>query len=711
MSAIWRLIARQRSGLSRVRFGRVAALLVCALLLVALTATIAGAVERGNLTKYVRQDMSVHALIEQGDTVEFGFVPDGLNGAPQAAGSRLLWEVVDVFHPMGNATFLTLRLDGVKHLGWRPAYREETCVPYGTDPFDKWLDSEIAAWLNSSQVANSADSIDYSLASGGIEGYGFLQTAFNTVIIDSVLFPLDDNLRVSLPFRDSYGLMHIPNTILRDPGMSSAYSLQKWLGVDPMVRDLNIGEEGIVRPIIKVYINPGNPANPTWFTPTFWRAPIALDAPTIYSQPRSASYRIGAVPVPMAKVGAGIESEDVGVPCTADHQLLYQWYLRPADGTSPVPVNAETGTPIGSANPLPDATALKAGSDLQPGRYVYFCEVTHADGVKAPVSITTVDIVISIRKQQTAQVSCSDCHTSDVRKLHKEVAGGQAGFCNLCHQQAPQGWSGNDSFEVDERVPAQSISSFANFNISCGTSVAACHSGGGGPDDGKQWHGESMWTVYKKHDIAGPSITIGTPVDGSPVTKLYSEVRFFSPDNPPRIANSCGGGIYSVGCHAPNSIESNFYFGGANLMATHNDYAKAQGSGGIAKVATTKLGSAGCKACHAKDARPSAIAGCESCHKSSAGVYEGMSPSCFKPAAFRINQAADGRADLNPVAKAQLGLPTEISLDIQQLVGDLLGTTPESDPLQAGIVEAPPSELGAGTFPLGSLLGGNSPLP
>jgi hypothetical protein len=690
-------------------------LLLCIASLCIASCSIAGAADLGNLTSYLRArnleikqfGAAIDPFLEIGDTVTFGIVPAGLVKSELTAGQPLKWRVVaiesgtvvDGSATSEDAASLVLVLDEGS-LGIRPVNRFETCMPLQPLGNDPWTQSELSAWLNSS--ATGPNGIDFSLGNNSIEGFGLLETAFSSEII-AILLPVSDtpaDQTVVVPLATeflSWGIETPEATITRNAGIAP-YTLQALTGTQ--LSNLKVNETGRVVPVIRVNTATLESAANDYFESVSYKE--TLDVPTIYRQPVSVMTSISAraSQSELASVGAAVESMSIEEREAAPEHLKYQWYQLIEGASQPIPVDASTGlaTEDGQARPGSEAATLEGSLITEVGRYVFYCQIIHDDG-QARSGVNSAAIVISISASQEASLKCSDCHSSNIRTIHRGIEGREGGYCSVCHRRAPQGWA-------DNRIPEKG---FTDFNISCGLNDAECH----GSSASAPWHGEDL---QAEHAVSY-RVEVGDPASGKAVKKEYAQLKAAQGDPLFVAANSCSGGVYSTGCHALNSSESSFYFGAMNLMTVHNDYAKAQATGG-ALVRTKALGSSGCTVCHEMDRRPDPIKDrdCSSCHVKGNGSYfeqaatASNGSACFKPVSPKDTAAKKLAATATTSDKPQAAPPVSVSLAVQQLVGTLIGTPLEAEPLEAGVVAPATMVMPAGTFPLGSLLEGASPL-
>jgi len=672
---------------------RACAVVVCALLLVIAFGSTPAYAAYNSLTSVLRGG----GTLAIGDVVTFGVLPAGtVNALGRADGNLPLENISGNFGDYMPGTPLPWRvmasgggsavlvLAPGYDLGYRPANgtmdhptggpADKFYPPF--DQYEHWAGSELCAWLNSSQAASG---IDYSLDAGGVDGYGFLETAFSTEqqsvllpygttdwvsYLDSpVYFPI--NQRVVLPsmtdalawdyFNNYAGYMpNNRNWFLRTPGRYIPYELDFHNNVYPVpqIGSTNSRLDIAVRPVIRIDLNAD-----------FFKSPMSSKTPEpiIYGQPLSATHERDALAEPLtvlAEVGDNFVSTS----------LSYQWYC--VEG--------------GSGNPLLAGETSKEfipPTDT-PGRFIYVCEVM-ANSTLGPVSVLSAPVIVSVAIPQSAGLQCRDCHTTHVRKLHKDSE------CTTCHTQAPRDWAGT--------VPEDR---FINYQITCGLEESDCHGSG----SANLWHGEDVFDSHRVHN----KVRSGNNVSGAVQTDIEESSTF----------NSCGGGRFDRGCHVRDNGYSPFVFGNMNLMTAHNDYAKAQQAGST--QIQSGLEGPGCNACHTTlDTRPLAGTGitninCSTCHNGEPYTTFGLvgcegakaiillSADASSSAGSLTQQQADQQINAAPI--------TQISQHIQQLVGGLLGITSEEQPLEAGVLELPSPDLPRGFFPLGSLLGGSNPL-
>jgi hypothetical protein len=691
---------------------RVFVLFLCAALVWVLGSTLAfGATDIGNLTDYLRTRntnpaASALAQLAIDDTVTFGFAPAGLKDASYKTGDRLVWRVVAIEPGVGTSLdSITLALESGSQyskgksegLGLRPANRLETLPPFFVG-YDNWADSEVVAWLNSSPVGPNG--IDFSLATGGVEGFGFLETAFNPEIFGNVIVSFEKSTAeqlIVLPLVADFADwdLEVNDTSITRDFASTKYSLKSADG-----KDIKTGDTGFLYPVIKVNLTDIDDMEADWFASTNKRE--LLDAPTIFEQPLSKSFASGSRPASayLAKVDAAIESYAGTAEKNYNKEnLLYQWYKGTTSNRSKaVPVDAKTGQVLTAPSPSNDSATLAGSGITEVGRYVFFCDVIHVDGSET-VRVSSVDVVISISDSQSVnELKCSQCHSSNVRKLHQDIDNGQDGFCSLCHKKTPKSWDADalqDGFK----------DGFTDYYVSCGFEDVACHgSGEKAAGYGGEWHGEDVLAL---HDVVN-MVEVGDPDSGEAQLKDYVSLRDALDSKPLRVTNSCGGGVYGGGCHSLDSRDSRFYFGSMNLLTAHNDYATAQGS---TLVETDALGTAGCLACHDQEGGKPLVGiakTCDACHNKANGTYfEDSKLPCYKP--VRVGGSETAARTVGTPNQQKVQEPAQASLGIQRLIGGLLGEPANVRPLEAGVLSLPSPELNRGFFPVGSLLDGTSP--
>ena len=634
-------------------------------------------------------------VLEVGDVVSFGVVPAGLTDTKLEAGERLQWIVVALEEKADASAqhelIATLILDPSQSLGIRRINRLETLVPR-SDAYDKWAGSELAAWLNSSK--KGPNGIDYSLTSGGVSGYGFLETAFSNDVINYVIEGYDstDDLQVVVPTLEElvdWDLDVNAKTISRNPG-SGLYGLKA--GKNPEdSKEIAATGKGIVLPVIRVNLFEVSDESRDYHEEILDEFDPEL--PTIYSQPQSVSFSVealqGMAPTQaLAEVGAALASVDLDEQEQYyEDYLTYQWYQRTVGQPEGVPVDTEAGAAL-----LLEATGIEGA-----GRYVFFCEVIHEVEGKTSV-VRTVDIVVSVGEIQSATLTCSDCHSSNTRKWHTAFKDEDGGYCGTCHTQTSKDWS-------ETRYPEDG---FEGYKIGCGLGEARCH---------VEWHGED---VFAKHEVSH-EVVVGDPLTGEAVTKEYAQLRAKQKDAAPLVTNSCGGSVYGSACHAVGSQQSAFYFGSMNLLTAHNDYAKALtdiDESTDEDIYPEALGSSGCMACHepdggaplAKEREAGEKISCNTCHKAENGTYKAGNATlpCYV-AVPQKQQAADAPRRVTGQSVETTTTATQVSGLVRELTDDLLGVTPIAKPLEAGVSTPAPLELPKTSFPVGTLLDGTSP--
>jgi len=673
--------------------------LLCVLIWTA-GASSAYATDRGNLAEFLRGGNELTV----GDAVTFGVLPPNTGVEPKNAapgstdhlpipsafvpGTPIPWYVVEVGEDDGvNYAILLIARD--HDIGYRPANGFAGPYPLYAN-YRPWAGSELSAWLNSSRASNG---VDYSLETGGAGAYGvaaeygFLERAFSKEQQQLALLPygttemsifgmeFDVDQKIVLLSEDdvySWGLF-LDNQYpadrkwsVRDPldSVSGNFYTQGY-GFRPSAGGLlnfsfsRSDEDIAVRPLIRINLD----------AEVFENAWGKADQPIIIEQPKSATYALGDS-IEDLKVDARVE--DTGTI------LSYQWYRE--DGSL-----------------IEDATDPEFTPDVEPGetgRFVYYCEVTNGNSDPA----RTIEAIISISGKQDAQLPCSDCHSSNVRKWHTGFNRGE-GYCTTCHGNAPEDWSDNDYPE----------DGFEGYLIGCGLGDNNCH----GADSDQEWHGEDILTLHN---------TVNEVIEVDPETGVakYPEVKL------PIGINSCGGNEGDLQCHVRNSVDSPFSFGSMNLLTAHNDYAKAQESES-SLVATEALGKSGCLACHETDGKKPIIAEgnepvtCATCHQegdnSAPNASYELSTQAGNPLHYKPSKAASDnlggsgtRTGVMPATPSQQTIvePVEASLGVQHLVNGLLGTTSNVEPLEAGVVEPPAPQLPRGSFPVGSILEGSN---
>jgi len=621
-----------------------------------------------------------------GDIVTFGVLPAGLEGAlgrddgnllmnnpangfgEYPRGTPLAWRVMSLYQDRTAELVLAPGYD----LGYRPV--NGTLEGY-YPPFvqyEHWAGSELCAWLNSSQ---SASGIDYSLDGGGVDGYGFLERAFSAEQ-RSVLLPYGTtetgiywghfiqyptNQKVVLPdmaeamkwIPYSNFMSYMPDNrdwFLRTPGFTFPYGLLTHTKAFQL-NETSFRRDVAVRPLILVDLDAD-----------LFTSPPPVPEPIIYEQPKSVTYEKDATAEPL------VVRADHGEP-TFPMRRDYQWY-RVEGGNNVMIVGAihEEFTPP---------------TDV-PGRFTYVCEVIN-NPVGNPLKVMSVPAIVSVTLPQDASLSCSDCHTTDVRKLHKDSG------CSTCHTQLPSNWGGI--------VPEDG---FADFEISCGLEEIGCHGAG----SANLWHGEDVLDQHKVHN----EFEVG---DYLSVLQIPPNIPFIIESN---TFNSCGGGLFDRGCHVRDSVDTPFFFGSMNFMTAHIDFAEAQAAG-ITQI-QSGLEGPGCSACHtAPNTRPLAdldITGinCHTCHNDEPYTAQGLvgceGAKAVIPASLDAPSSAGSLAHQQSHQQNNAAPITQISQNIQLLVGDLLGITSSSQPLEAGVLELPSPQLPRGFFPLGSFLDGSS---
>ncbi|MCL2491552.1 MAG: DUF6273 domain-containing protein [Coriobacteriia bacterium] len=650
-------------------------LLLCVAILFIIGCSSAYAVDRGDLTSYIR-DLQPDGLLEIGDVVTFGVLPantgvdfsEGVKTdylpvpATFTPGTPIRWIVIDV-DDVDDPSELILAIAPEYDLGYRPINGYSGPFPLLIS-YRQWADSEICAWLNSSRAANG---VDYSLASGGVSGYGFLETAFSKLqqatlmpfgavegvpnstvgyhVDQKVVLPSHAESMEHLLIDEEYSTYPADRIwALRHPGDDKLYSLWSMSNISPSTVSSTQYDRNIaIRPVVHIDLEAG----------VFDTTRALPEEFIVYEQPQSAVYALGDVPADLMVAIAPSTLFDYAV-------TSMDWYTL-----------GEKGPQI-----VASGTLALTPSTTVAGRHIYWLEMT----VNGQL-IKTTEAIVSVCSPQAPKLPCSDCHTNNVRKLHTESN------CTLCHAQVGAGemnWTAG-----------RPENGFADFTISCGLTEDGCH----GAYSFQPWHTEE---ILEKHDVFN-EIEVGDPQSGLAKTISFQTAV---------VSNSCGGNPFDLSCHAYSSIVSGFYFGNMNLMTAHNDYAKAQKLG-MARVVSAELGSAGCSACHSKDqARPLADEkdfNCSTCHTGGAYFAGSVETSrCLEPDFTKpfltMEERIAAKGGVVPV-KAPAA-PTEVSLGIQKLVGGLLGIAPEGEPLKAGVTELPAPELPSGFFPVGSLLDG-----
>ncbi|MCL2818239.1 MAG: hypothetical protein FWD41_00690, partial [Actinomycetia bacterium] len=577
-------------------------------------------------------------------------------------GSPIIWELKQI-QPSVNGTTLVFAIAPDYDLGFRPM--NGLSGPFIPSAYyDKWSGSEICAWLNSSQASNS---VDYSLASGGVSGYGFLEQAFNAQQQEAIV-PFgtietngsqvyDVSQKVVLGTMDEFPSWMGNRTIYPDdrsfafryPGTTGNYSQMK-ASIDDLAHGVPSSEtqtdhDVAIRPVIRVSLD----------------APL-FNSGTIYNwsvwdYPKSAVYTQNAAAQPLEVKTARAIGTQVTIP-------RFEWFREGPDGIVTGDVSRSAICPVRTD---------------QLGEFKYWCVVTQG----ATVIETTQKVVISVVKFQEPELPCSDCHTSDVRAYHPDSG------CSICHQSG------------DWANPSRMLDGFIKFNLSCGLDENECHGSG----SIHPWH---TTNVEEQHKIQN-EIDVEDPLTGAAGVEDWSTAV---------VSNSCGGNLFDTSCHATLSTDTLLHFGNMDLMGTHNDYAKAAVQGKT-KIATQLTGS-GCSACHSGDRKTTINRvdnpqiNCGTCHHGAnyfssdeTATVQCLRPVMPAPGSGRSGASAPQKSPASIMPQKQ-SAPLQASPNVIELTSDLLGEKPDAEPLEAGVAEPSTIELPRGIFTIAPLLDGSS---